>query len=154
MGIPIDHRRVVTDVLGRKRMIGSVEWRRSGSTVGSADISATIKGFGFSFGIKKGRLFSRPHSLCLCLTGSFPPIRLSHLIASIRKPPRVLLSSPSSIAAACRSWPRCARRASAACRWGCWCEGLAIAGDCYIVCLCLLCHCCGCHPDQHCNRHN
>lgn len=44
MGIPRDNRKTVTDVLGRDRLIGSVEWRTSGTTKGSADISATIYG--------------------------------------------------------------------------------------------------------------
>lgn len=43
MGRPIDHRQIVTDVIGNRRQIGSIEWIRSGSTPGSADISATIK---------------------------------------------------------------------------------------------------------------
>jgi hypothetical protein len=43
-GRPIDRRQVVTDVIGNRRQIGSIEWIKSGSTPGSADISATIKG--------------------------------------------------------------------------------------------------------------
>jgi len=43
-GRPIDRRQIVTDVIGNRRQIGSIEWIRSGSTTGSADISATIKG--------------------------------------------------------------------------------------------------------------
>lgn len=43
-GRPIDRREIVTNVIGQKRQIGSVEWIRSGSTPGSADISATIRG--------------------------------------------------------------------------------------------------------------
>lgn len=43
-GRPIDKRQVVTDAVGKQRQIGSVEWIRSGSTPGSADISATIQG--------------------------------------------------------------------------------------------------------------
>ena len=43
-GRPVDRREIVTNVIGQKRQIGSVEWIRSGSTPGSADISATIKG--------------------------------------------------------------------------------------------------------------
>jgi hypothetical protein len=43
-GRPIDRREIVTDVIGNRRQIGSIEWIRSGSTTGSADISATIKG--------------------------------------------------------------------------------------------------------------
>jgi len=43
-GRPIDRRQIVTDVVGNVRQIGSIEWIKSGSTPGSADISATIKG--------------------------------------------------------------------------------------------------------------
>ena len=43
-GRPIDRRQIVTDVIGNRRQIGSVEWIRSGSTPGSADISTTIRG--------------------------------------------------------------------------------------------------------------
>lgn len=54
-GIPLDTRRTVTDVLGRTRTIGSVQWRTSGATVGSADISATIKGRSVKIEVKAGR---------------------------------------------------------------------------------------------------
>ena len=54
-GIPIDTRQQVTDILGRSRTIGSVEWRPSGSTVGSADISATIEGRSVKIEVKIGR---------------------------------------------------------------------------------------------------
>ena len=54
-GIPIDTRREVTDVLGHRRTIGSVTWRPSGGTVGSADISATIKGRSVKIEVKVGR---------------------------------------------------------------------------------------------------
>ncbi len=43
-GRPIDRRQVVTDVIGNRRQIGSIEWIKSGCTVCIADISATIKG--------------------------------------------------------------------------------------------------------------
>lgn len=54
-GIPIDSRRQVKDILGRTRTIGSVQWRPSGSTVGSADISATINGRSVKIEVKIGR---------------------------------------------------------------------------------------------------
>ena len=54
-GIPIDRRREVTDVLGHSRTIGSLEWRPSGTTKGSADISATIKGRAVKIEVKIGR---------------------------------------------------------------------------------------------------
>jgi hypothetical protein len=44
MGRPIDNRQIVTDVLGNRRQIGSIQWISSGVTPGSADISATIAG--------------------------------------------------------------------------------------------------------------
>lgn len=55
MGIPIDRRRQVTDVLGHHRTIGSIEWRKSGGTVGSADISATIRGRSVKIEVKIGK---------------------------------------------------------------------------------------------------
>ena len=54
MGIPRDNRKTVTDVLGRDRLIGSVEWRTSGTTKGSADISATIHGQSVKIEVKIG----------------------------------------------------------------------------------------------------
>ena len=54
-GIPIDTRQQVTDIMGRTRTIGSLTWRPSGSTVGSADISATIKGRSVKIEVKIGR---------------------------------------------------------------------------------------------------
>ena len=43
-GRMIDKTKVVSDALGQKRMIGSVEWQKGTGTKGSADISATIRG--------------------------------------------------------------------------------------------------------------
>ena len=43
-GRMIDKTKVVSDALGQKRMIGSVEWQKGTGTKGSADISATIQG--------------------------------------------------------------------------------------------------------------
>lgn len=54
-GIPIDSRRQVTDITGRTRSIGSLTWRPSGSTVGSADISATIAGRSVKIEVKIGK---------------------------------------------------------------------------------------------------
>ncbi len=54
-GIPHDTRQQARDILGRTRTIGSVEWRPSGSTVGSADISATIKGRSVKIEVKIGK---------------------------------------------------------------------------------------------------
>ena len=44
MGRPIDRRRIVTDCIGRKKQIGSLQWIRSGSQRGSSDIHATLRG--------------------------------------------------------------------------------------------------------------
>lgn len=55
MGIPIDNRKQMTDITGRTRTIGSVQWRPSGSTVGSADISATIGGRSVKIEVKIGK---------------------------------------------------------------------------------------------------
>lgn len=54
-GVPIDRRRQVTDVLNHSRTIGSVEWRKGGGTVGSADISATVKGKAVKIEVKIGK---------------------------------------------------------------------------------------------------
>ncbi len=54
-GIPIDSRRQVTDITGRTRSIGSLTWRPSGSTAGSADISATINGRSVKIEVKIGK---------------------------------------------------------------------------------------------------
>ena len=55
IGRPIDNSRVVTDCLGRQRRIGSIKWIPSGSTPGSADVSATIRGRSVKIEIKTGR---------------------------------------------------------------------------------------------------
>ena len=54
MGRPIDNTRVVTDCIGRKKRIGSVQWIPSGSTPGSADISATVAGRSVKIEVKIG----------------------------------------------------------------------------------------------------
>lgn len=54
-GIPQDTRQQVTDILGRTRTIGSIEWRTGGGTRGSADISATIRGRSVKIEVKIGR---------------------------------------------------------------------------------------------------
>lgn len=55
MGVPIDRRRQVTDVLGHTRTVGSIEWRKGGGTVGLADISATIRSKAVKIEVKIGR---------------------------------------------------------------------------------------------------
>lgn len=55
MGRPIDNTRIITDCIGRKRRIGSVQWIPSGVTKGSADISATVAGRSVKIEVKIGR---------------------------------------------------------------------------------------------------
>ncbi len=54
-GVPIDRRREVTDIMGHRRTIGGIEWRKGGGTVGSADISATIRGRSVKIEVKIGK---------------------------------------------------------------------------------------------------
>lgn len=54
-GIPIDTRKQATDIMGHNRTIGSLTWRPSGNTKGSADISATIKGRSVKIEVKIGK---------------------------------------------------------------------------------------------------
>lgn len=54
MGVMRDNRKVVTDVLGNRKMIGSTEWIRGGTTPGSADISATVYGMAVKIEVKIG----------------------------------------------------------------------------------------------------
>ncbi|KAF0132032.1 MAG: hypothetical protein FD155_556 [Bacteroidetes bacterium] len=44
IGKQIDRRETVTDICGRTRQVGSLQWIRSTGTTGTADISATIAG--------------------------------------------------------------------------------------------------------------
>lgn len=55
MGVPLDTRREVTDIMGHRRTIGGIEWRKGGGTVGSADISATIRGRSVKIEVKVGK---------------------------------------------------------------------------------------------------
>jgi len=54
MGVPVDTRQEVTDIMGHRRTIGSTQWRPSGGTTGSADISATIRGRSVKIEVKIG----------------------------------------------------------------------------------------------------
>lgn len=47
-----DNRKNSTDVLGRKRTVGSVQWIKSNTQTGTADISTTIKGHSVKIEIK------------------------------------------------------------------------------------------------------
>jgi hypothetical protein len=66
MGRMKDNKKEVKDVLGRTRIVGSVEWQKGTGTKGSADISATIKPTWSKFGIsvkievKYGRDYQKP----------------------------------------------------------------------------------------------
>lgn len=55
MGVPVDKRKVVTDVLGNQKQIGSIEWRPSTSAKGSADMQGVINGRIYYFEVKIGR---------------------------------------------------------------------------------------------------
>lgn len=55
MGRMVDGRKVVTDVLGRKGMIGSMSYIPTTGTKGSADISAVINGRAIKIEVKVGK---------------------------------------------------------------------------------------------------
>ena len=55
MGRMVDGRKVVTDVLGRKGMIGSMSYIPTTGTLGSADISCVINGRAVKIEIKVGK---------------------------------------------------------------------------------------------------
>lgn len=50
-----DNTKIVTDVLGRKRKIGSGQWTKGQGTNGTADISAIYKGKSFKIEVKIGK---------------------------------------------------------------------------------------------------
>ena len=50
-GRRIDNTKIVTDVLGHRKMIGSIEWQKSTGKVGRADIHAKIKHDKYKFAI-------------------------------------------------------------------------------------------------------
>jgi hypothetical protein len=54
-GRMVDKTKVVKDVLGCRRSIGSVEWQKGSGTKGSADISATINGRSVKIEVKIGK---------------------------------------------------------------------------------------------------
>lgn len=54
-GRQIDRRKTVSDVLGRHRTIGSVEWIKGSGTPGTADISSTILGHSVKIEVKIGK---------------------------------------------------------------------------------------------------
>lgn len=52
MGRTIDNRKQITDVLGQTKTIGSTTYIPTTGTKGSADISATVKGFSIKIEVK------------------------------------------------------------------------------------------------------
>jgi len=54
-GRMIDNTKVVSDVMGHRRIVGSVSYQKSSMTKGSADISAIINGRSVKIEIKIGR---------------------------------------------------------------------------------------------------
>ena len=50
-----DNTKVVTDVLGRKRTIGTASWTKGQGTNGTADISALYRGKSFKIEVKIGK---------------------------------------------------------------------------------------------------
>ena len=55
MGRMVDKRKIVTDVLGRKGMIGSMSYIPTTGTKGSADVSAVVQGRSYKIEIKYGK---------------------------------------------------------------------------------------------------
>ena len=55
MGRMVDKRKVVTDVLGRQSMIGSMQYIPTTGTKGSADISAVIQSRAYKIEVKYGK---------------------------------------------------------------------------------------------------
>lgn len=49
----VDNSKIVSDVIGRQRKIGSGKWIKPSMTKGSADISSTIKGMSVKWEVKK-----------------------------------------------------------------------------------------------------
>ena len=54
-GRMVDNTKVVSDVMGHRRIVGSVSYQKSSMTRGSADISATINGRSVKIEIKIGK---------------------------------------------------------------------------------------------------
>jgi hypothetical protein len=59
-GRMIDDRQTYTDVVGNTKTIGRTRWIKSSMQVGTADISATIKGRSVKIEVKVGRDRQRP----------------------------------------------------------------------------------------------
>lgn len=54
-GRQIDNRKIVTDVLGQKRILGTVSYIKGTGKNGTADISATYKGLSLKIEVKIGK---------------------------------------------------------------------------------------------------
>jgi len=54
-GRPLDNTKIITDVLGDSRRVGSVKWLPTSGQRGTADISATIQGKSVKIEVKIGR---------------------------------------------------------------------------------------------------
>lgn len=54
-GRAIDNTKIYTDIVGRRKTVGSVKYIKSTSTNGTADISATIEGFSVKIEVKIGK---------------------------------------------------------------------------------------------------
>lgn len=59
-GTRVDERKVVTNVIGQMKVIGSVRWNYSQNTPGTADVSATIAGKSVKIEIKIGSDTQKP----------------------------------------------------------------------------------------------
>jgi hypothetical protein len=62
-GRMIDNRQTYTDVVGNTKTIGRTRWIKSSMQVGTADISATIKGRSVKIEVKVGRDRQRPKQI-------------------------------------------------------------------------------------------
>ncbi len=60
-GRPIDNTKRVADILGRERIIGTIQWIPGSGTKGTADISATINGKSVKIEVKIGRDKQSPY---------------------------------------------------------------------------------------------
>ncbi|WP_316743746.1 hypothetical protein [Pedobacter antarcticus] len=61
MGRMVDRTKIITDSVGFKRSIGSVEWQKGTGTRGTADISSVIKGLSVKIEVKIGKDVQSDH---------------------------------------------------------------------------------------------
>lgn len=62
-GRVIDRREIYTDVLGHRRIVGSLAFIKTSGQRGTADISATVKGRSIKIEVKVGRDKQRPEQV-------------------------------------------------------------------------------------------